>query len=440
MMARSARPAFTAYGIELEYAIVDRSTLDVRPYADKLIEAMRSREGTLGWCNELVAHVVEIRNVAPDSSLDGLASAFQLEIRAANAKLAAWDARLLPTAMHPWMNPRDETVLWTGHDHKIYATYDAIFDCRRHGWANIQSMHINLPFADDRQFRRLHAAIRIVLPLIPALAASSPFANGRGTGQRDYRMSVYATNASRYPAITGAVIPDTVRSAEEYERAVLRPMYAAIAPDDAAGVLQHEWLNSRGAIARFDRDAIEIRLADTQEYPAADLAIAQAVTFVTRALYEERWASLHAQENFETWRLRAVLDATTRDADQTQIEDGPFLELLGMRSAPRMASDVWAHLLAGAQGSWLDPIAHILVNGTLARRIERAVGGEATVPGLRAVYEELCNCLDEGRAFNAPGLVELTADGAALRASLPSVQECNSEFPVRAPRAGHSAQ
>ena len=33
-------------------------------------------------------------------------------------------------------------------------------------------------------------------------------------------------------------------------------------------------MNSRGAIARFDRNAIEIRVIDVQECPKADLAIA----------------------------------------------------------------------------------------------------------------------------------------------------------------------
>ncbi|HAL85576.1 MAG TPA: hypothetical protein DCM31_01010, partial [Deferribacteraceae bacterium] len=37
-------------------------------------------------------------------------------------------------------------------------------------------------------------------------------------------------------------------------------MYRDIAPYDPECILQEEWLNSRGAIARFDRKAIEIRL------------------------------------------------------------------------------------------------------------------------------------------------------------------------------------
>ena len=33
---------------------------------------------------------------------------------------------------------------------------------------------LNLPFSSDEEFGRLHAAIRLLLPLLPALAASSP--------------------------------------------------------------------------------------------------------------------------------------------------------------------------------------------------------------------------------------------------------------------------
>jgi gamma-glutamyl:cysteine ligase YbdK (ATP-grasp superfamily) len=399
MTARFAIPAFAAFGIELEYAIVDSATLDVRPYAEQIVAAMRDRERAYGWCHELAAHVVEVRNVEPSPSLDGMAREFQREIGTVNSILQRSGARLLPTGMHPWMDPRTETFLWTLSDPEIYATYDRLFDCRRHGWSNIQSMHINLPFANDDQFRRLHAAIRIVLPLIPALAASSPIVEGSATGRRDHRLWAYATNAARYPAITGTVVPEMVQARSAYDRAILQPMYAAIAGDDAAGVLQHEWLNSRGAIPRFDRSAIEIRLADTQEYPAADLAIAQAVTFATRMLYEERWSTLVAQEDIGTERLRAVLDATIRDAEEAQIDDRGVLGLLGERAPRRRASELWSRLLNEARGEWLQAVAFILARGTLAHRIERALSGGITRDRLRAVYGQLCDCLEQGRPF-----------------------------------------
>src|SRR5665811_1134453 len=93
--------------------------------------------------------------------------------------LETMGAQLMPGAMHPWMDPHSETRLWLGDNAVIYGAYDRIFDCKSHGWANLQSMHVNLPFADDNEFARLHAASRLVLPILPALAASSPIAEDK---------------------------------------------------------------------------------------------------------------------------------------------------------------------------------------------------------------------------------------------------------------------
>ena len=61
--------AFGGYGLELEYMIVDRSTLAVRPIAENLLprlESVTRAEAAAGlhtgWSNEIVAHVVEVKN------------------------------------------------------------------------------------------------------------------------------------------------------------------------------------------------------------------------------------------------------------------------------------------------------------------------------------------------------------------------------------------
>jgi gamma-glutamyl:cysteine ligase YbdK (ATP-grasp superfamily) len=396
-----ALTAFAAYGIELEYAIVDAATLDVRADAAQLLDGLaqsgRSGRDGMGWCHELAAHVVEIRNVSPAPSFAGLARQYQDEIRIANDVLKPHRAQLFPSAMHPWMAPREQTVLWTRSDPEIYEAYHRLFDCRRHGWSNIQSMHINLPFSGDAEFRRLHAAIRLVLPLIPALAASSPIADATRMPQKDHRLAVYATNSDRYPAIAGSIVPEIVRSQEEYQRSVLQPMYDAIAPDDPGGILQYEWLNSRGAIARFDRSAIEIRVADSQECPAMDVAIAQAVAGVTQALYNERWSALPSQEDIRTERLAAILQATARDGEDARIDDPSYLALLGRTGCPARAGDVWRELLDGLPCS--QDVAFILERGTLATRLVRATGNDPDRARLRDVYRELCDCLRAGRRF-----------------------------------------
>jgi gamma-glutamyl:cysteine ligase YbdK (ATP-grasp superfamily) len=409
MNAPSVLHAFSGYGIELEYMVVDRQTLSVLPVADELLRrAARAsvaevKRGRFGWSNELVLHLVEIKNASPDSALEPLPPAFQAEVVAVDRHLEPLGARLMPTAMHPWMDPVAETRLWPGENAHIYQAYDRIFGCKAHGWANLQSMHLNLPFANDAEFARLHAAIRLVLPIIPALAASSPIAEGRPAGFLDFRMEAYRTHQAKIPSTIARVIPDTVTSRAEYQATILAPIYRDIAPFDPDGILRHEWLNVRGAIPRFDRNAIEIRVIDLQECPQADLAIAAAVTAVVRAVYDAAWSPLPTQQAIGTDALVDILHACIRDAELAVISDPGYLQLFGFPDRQCQAGELWRHLIEAAlpdgSAGWREPLRVMLEHGPLARRILRAVGPEYTKARLQEVYRELCDCLEEGRMF-----------------------------------------
>lgn len=446
---------FEGFGIELEYMLVDRESLDVRPIADQLLRHEAKEQvgdfvtGQLGWSNELVLHVIELKTNGPAPQLEGLAALFQQDIDRINRTLALWDARLLPTAMHPWMDPHREKRLWPHDNGEIYAAFDRIFDCSGHGWANLQSMHLNLPFAGDEQFGRLHAAIRLALPLFPALAASSPLADGGITGLLDTRLSVYRTNCRRIPSLTGMVVPEPIYTPRAYREELLARLYADIAPHDPQGLLQEEWLNARGAIARFDRDAIEIRVLDVQECPQADLAIAQAIVAVLQALVEEQWIPWAAQKQWPTEPLADLLILTTKDAERTVIDDRRYLDAFAYPERGRCrASELWQHLIeavlpplladlpapprstrrpaavrtggrrgavtthpsgtpaadadAGASAATVpSPLGVILREGCLARRILAALTRDGSRQQLRAVYDQLADCLAQGRMFRA---------------------------------------
>ncbi len=401
--------AFSGYGVELEYMIVDRNTLAIMPIADRLLRAAAGEttsdveRGPFGWSNEIVQHLVEIKNARPDPALEPLVAGFQAEVDAINRLLLPLGARLMPGAMHPWMNPASETRLWSGDHAPIYQAYDRIFGCRQHGQANLQSMHLNLPFADDSEFARLHAAARLLLPILPALAASSPIADGQPSGFLDTRMEAYRSAVDRVPSVIGQVIPETAGSAAEYREQVLQRMYRDIAPLDPEGVLQQEWLNARGAIPRFDRNALEIRVIDVQECPQADLAIAAAATAAIRSLYSAKWSPLAAQQAIGSETLATILVDCVRDAEQAQIEDTGYLQLLGFAGRRCTAGELWRHLVESAAldpyGPWHEPLRVMLDHGPLARRILRALGRTQGKTLLHAVYHELCDCLDAGRMF-----------------------------------------
>lgn len=401
---------FEAFGVELEYMLVAQDSLNVLPVCDRLIEAecgsiqSEIERGRIAWSNELVLHVLELKTAAPAPQLSGLASEFQGQVRQINRRLLELGGRLMPSAMHPWMDPFREMRLWPHDFSAVYAAFNRIFDCRGHGWANLQSVHLNLPFANDDEFGRLHAAVRLILPLLPAIAASSPVVEGRLTGRMDSRLHVYRTNSKRIPMVAGRVIPEPAFTEEDYHHRILDPLYRDIAPLDPEGVLQDEFLNARGAIARFDRGSIEIRVIDIQECPTADLAVLQATVAVLKSLVGERWSSLEDQQAVEIEPLFALLLESIDKAEQARVNDPGLLRLFGYTASQSCTlNELWRHLCEKAQpdleletGRALETI---LDRGPLARRIQQRLGVEPGILQITEVAQDLCECLAAGRQF-----------------------------------------
>ena len=402
---------FAGYGIELEYMIVRQGTLDILPVTDQVLlqaggEPLDDVErGNFGWSNELVQHVIEIKNIAPVGSLAGLAPSFQVEVAAINAILAERNACLLPGAMHPWMDPRRETVLWPHGDNQIYRAYDRIFDCRGHGWSNLQSTHLNLAFRGDDEFARLHGAIRLLLPILPGLAASSPFVEGRASGMLDTRLHYYRHNQARVPSIAGLIIPERVAGRQEYIERIHQRIFRDIAPFDPENILHHEWLNSRGAIARFARSAIEIRILDIQECPAADLAIVSAITAVLRCLVREAWADFDRQNSLAEEELLPILLQCIEAGEGAVIDHAGYLSLFAFPGARATAAEIWEHLVRtsarvlGGELPGQEVLGQLLRHGTLASRLLRAAGHDPDHARLREIYQQLARCLAHGELF-----------------------------------------
>ncbi len=397
-------PAFSGFGIELEYAIVDRSTLRVRPIADALLDGaddMDVPRGDAAWSNELALHVIEIKTAGPAADLQAARSTLRREVDELNRRLSKLGAQLMPTGMHPLMDPLRETKLWPHQNNEIYRSFDRIFDCKGHGWSNLQSMHINLPFGNESEFERLHAACRLVLPLLPAIAASSPYWEGHRAPHLDQRLAVYQTNCRRVASVTGQVIPEAVFSYAEYQE-LLHAMYRDIAPFDPAGILQEEWLNARGAIARFDRGAVEIRVLDTQECPEQDLAIAEFVTTWVKALYDEEFCSLDVQKEQKTDDLARLFQEAVRKGGAAAVP-ADYSALFGTSAATlsRLAAHLFDRLIP-VTSTHHAAMSLIIEDGTLSERIVRSVEG-SPAHSVEDVYAGLCSCLKEGRAFFGSG-------------------------------------
>jgi len=401
---------FEVTGIELEYMVVDRTTLKVLPIVDKLFEDVTGKitgdveRGGVEWSNELVSHVVELKTAKPTKKIPPFRRKFAKEVKAINNILAKRNAMLLPTAAHPFMDPFTETVIWPHEYNEVYALYNRIFDCRGHGWSNLQSTHLNLPFANDDEFSKLHAAIRLLLPIIPALSASSPILDGKGTGFLDSRMEAYLHHQERLPELMGSLIPEAVFSQEDYYRAIFSPIAQAMAPFDTEKVMDHHFANSRGAIARFDRGAIEIRVIDIQECPSGDLAIAELIVAVLKAMCNGRWVSSYLQRAWNENDLLALFLQVIKDAGNATLSNRDYLIMFGLMGQEHLtAQKIWQHLFVevydGLSDGCRQHIAHILEHGSLAQRILAHTGKNPSHEKLVEVYTRLAECLDSDTAF-----------------------------------------
>ncbi len=411
-MQTRARPyrLFEAYGLELEYMVVDKDTLQIKPIVDQLFTGFAGSpvddlaRGTMEWSNELVNHVVEVRNARPARKQASLRSRFAKEVRALNAALAKHNAMLLPSGAHPFMDPEQETILWEHKHHELYKLCDKVFNCRTHGWSNSQSTHLNLSFGGDEEFGKLHAAVRLLLPIIPALSAASPILQGRFTGFLDARMEAYLHAQEQLPELMGPLIPEAVFNQEDYYRIIFGPIAQSLAIHDPDQLLDHHFANTRGAVARFDRGAIEIRVIDSQECPGADLAITEFIAVVLKALTSGRWVSTYLQRAWSENDLLPIFLQVIKDADRTVIANRDYLLMFGLMNQEYMTTrNLWQHLFVELNSELSDGarehITHILEHGCLARRILKRTGREPDEGTILSTFTELADCLENDRAF-----------------------------------------
>ncbi len=399
---------FDVVGIELEYMVVKSSDLKVLPIVDELLTAKNGEltseieNGTIGWSNELVAHVVELKTNGPTTKPVSLSQDFHKNIQEINNLLHRQGAELLPSAAHPLMNVKTEMQLWKHDYNEVYELYNRVFDCKGHGWANVQSMHVNLPFNGDEEFEKLHAAIRIILPLLPGISAASPIFDGQITGFLDSRMEAYKTNQKEIPIMTGKVIPEQAFSQDEYNLKIFNPIKTAIKPFDPENILEHYFLNSRGAIARFDRNAIEIRVIDVQECPKADVAIAILTVEVLKLLVSEEIVSLKEQKKWHENDLYEILNSAIKEGENSLITNLDYLNLFSIKEESKLL-DVWKKLYELVK--FKIHIEHritleaLLKHGTLSTRILKAIGNDVSSGNIITVYRHLAICLQNNELY-----------------------------------------
>jgi glutathione synthase/RimK-type ligase-like ATP-grasp enzyme/gamma-glutamyl:cysteine ligase YbdK (ATP-grasp superfamily) len=410
---------FEVAGMELEYPTVDRD-LNVVSLVEPAFRVLAGRGtsdvdlGAVGFSNEIADHVFEIKTQEPVRSLADAEAALAEGIQRFSAVLhAEFGARLLPTGMHPWFDPRTGK-LWTRSGLRIYTTYARLFDVRTHGWMNVHAAHLNLPLGREVDAVAMHTAAALLIPYLPALAASSPMYDGDLQPAADGRLAWILEHQARIPESCGELVPEYVEGFGDYRKRILAPMYRALDRLPDTGAIRHEFFNTRGAIIRFARRAMEIRVLDTQECVKMDVAVAAFVRSALKHLTQRVAASRVELPDHAV--LVEDFRACIRDGGAARVR-APHLDVERGADGLADAKEVLRHLLCGVrrcvrkdEAPYLDLAARMVDTGTLSERIRAELApvadadDETFTEAARRIYIELIDCLEANEPWARRGL------------------------------------
>jgi gamma-glutamyl:cysteine ligase YbdK (ATP-grasp superfamily) len=280
-------------GPEHEFSIVN-SDLKALPIVDKIIKDYCGRivnfvelpKFTFG--KELQTHVMEIKPNVPFRSPENFEETMQEAVLTLTDFLERrYRAYLLGTGMHPLLI-LEETGVWSHRHKQIYQAYSKVFELRRHGWLNIQSFQLNIPYSDERTATLMHNLLAEICAYLPAVSASSPIYEGKIRDFVDNRLRFYMQNQREVPSIVGDVIPEYVSSFRQYKEEIIERYSQDLANAGVDRCILHkDWVNSRGAIFRFDRKALEIRIMDEQDCVKSDVALSCFIRALIRGMLKE---------------------------------------------------------------------------------------------------------------------------------------------------------
>lgn len=276
-------------GPEHEFSIVDEQ-LKVLPIVDKLIKDFYGRivnfvelpEFTFG--KELQLHVMELKPNAPFKSPRLFEETMQKEVlMLLDYVESKYNACLLGTGMHPLLRLED-TGIWPHRHRQIYHAMSQIFNLKQHGWLNIQSYQLNIPYSNERDAVALNNVLAILCAYLPAIAASSPIYEGAFGENTDNRLRFYMANQREVPSIVGDVVPEYITALKQYEEIIQKYTLDLTKAGAQKCILNKDWINSRGVILRFERKAFEVRVMDEQECIKSDVALSCFVRACARGL------------------------------------------------------------------------------------------------------------------------------------------------------------
>ena len=261
-----AEPAFTL-GVEEEYLLVRRETGDLvpDPPEDLVDECARALDGRVA--NEFLRAQVEIATgVCADI---GEARRDLRRLRGGVAEACA-DRGLAPVAAstHPFGDWRQQDYVHKARyedlAHDMQAVAHRLLIC---------GMHVHVGVEDEELRIDLMNQARYFLPHLLCLTTSSPFWQGRNTGLKSYRLTVFDSLPRTGP-------PEPVSSWSEYQRMIRQMTHSGLLEDGSK-----IWWDLRPS-ARYP--TLEMRICDVCPDLEDALAVAALFQCLLRMLYRLR--------------------------------------------------------------------------------------------------------------------------------------------------------
>ncbi|MGK0236786.1 MAG: carboxylate-amine ligase [Candidatus Pelagisphaera sp.] len=371
--------------VSLEYIIADHRTLRPRSIASAVLRGLNHHpkgvDKSISISNTLTQHSLRFSTLTPQGNFYKLEAAFADSIQATNKELEKYGALLLSGGTHPFLDPDSEGELYATGSRNPLRKLVSQLDYHRHTWINTQTTTLRIGYDSESEFVFLHNAIALLLPLIPALSASSPYLNGDWQECLDTRTFNQPNRAKQIPIIVGDYVSEPITSLEEYRKTVLDPIseFTSQSLGDFPSE-EIEKINCRAIASLSNEKRIEVRIMGTQEAPTMDLAI---IAFILSALK----LLLRRQTGITT-------DATARSSARERKEQLRLICKRGFDCPIELveipAAFGFGNLPISAQSFWkalfdeiieyqpfeygFDSIQQLLAEGSLAQRLVHRYG------------------------------------------------------------------
>jgi carboxylate-amine ligase len=386
------RPPSLTLGLEEEYLLVDPETRD-------LVAA--PPEGFMARCQERlgdrVTHELMQAQVEVGTPVCADIAAARRELRALRASVAEvarqFGMATVAASTHPFASWRAQRKVekerYIGLARDMQALAERLVTCGMHIHAGVEDEELRIDLMNQATY---------FLPHLLALSTSSPFWEGRPTGLKAYRPTVFGD-------LPRSGLPEHFASAEEWHR-MLRQLAQTGLCDDATKI----WWDLRPS-ARFP----------TLEMRACDVCTRLEDAITIAALYQAILATLYGlRANNQTWRhYRRTLIEENKWLAQRHGISGSLADYGAMRCKP--VADLVEEIISlvedeAARLGCLDEVRHarqILERGTSADR-QLAIFEQARANGANE-REAGCAVVD--------WLIEETVAGLSAGATTPEDEE-----------------